>query len=57
MATAITPEGNHVVSVSDDGTLKIWDLKHVNEVPVVIKDACCFQSVAISLDGSLAISH
>ncbi|MCO6454774.1 MAG: protein kinase [Pirellulaceae bacterium] len=48
---ATTPDGRHVVSVSHDGTARVWDVSHKNEVLCFREHSVPLYSVAIAPDG------
>ena len=49
---AFTPDGKHIVTCSDDQTLRIWDL-HGREVLVLLGHSSAVFGVAVSPDGHL----
>lgn len=53
---AITPDGNHLVSASEDKTLKIWDLLSGSELHTLSGHNDDVFAVAITPDGKQAIS-
>jgi hypothetical protein len=55
-AVAVTPDGRHVVSGSDDETLKVWDLERGEAVLTLEGHAHVVNAVAVTPDGRYAVS-
>ena len=55
-AVALSTDGALAVSASDDGTLKVWDLRDGRELRTMECFSPTVQTVAVSSDGHLAIS-
>ena len=55
-AVALTPDGQRVVSASDDGTLKVWDLESGREMRTLQGHADWVNAVALTPDGHRAVS-
>ncbi|HLO83992.1 MAG TPA: hypothetical protein VK203_03110, partial [Nostocaceae cyanobacterium] len=55
-AVAITPDGQSVISGSDDMTIKVWDLKSGSEKFTLTGHSSYVNAVAITPDGQSVIS-
>lgn len=55
-ACAISPDGQRIVSASDDGTLKVWDLSSGRLLSTLQGHATGVRSCAIGPDGQRAVS-
>ena len=53
---AVTPDGRHAVSASDDNTLKVWDLESGSELHTLAGHSGAVYGVAVSADGRRAVS-
>ena len=53
---AVTPDGRHAVSASDDRTLKVWDLASGAELRTLAGHADGVTAVAVTPDGRQAVS-
>ena len=51
-----TPDGQNILSGSEDQTLKLWDIKSGNEVRTFFGHSDIISSVTISPDGNYALS-
>ena len=49
-AVAVTPDGRHAISASDDKTLKVWELETGRELAAV-RLAGALHCVAVATDG------
>ena len=52
----VTPDGVHVVSCSDDNTVRMWKL-HTGEETMVFEHTSVVQGVAVTSDASRVASH
>jgi WD40 repeat protein len=55
-ACAVTPDGRHVVSASDDGTLKVWDLDAGHVLATLEGHASGVAACAVTPDGRSVVS-
>jgi WD40 repeat protein len=55
-AVAVTPDGRRAVSVSDDQTLRVWDLESGQAVRTLEGHASLVMGVAVTPDGGRAVS-
>jgi Tol biopolymer transport system component len=55
-SVAISPDGQRLVSSSDDNTIKIWQLSTGRELRTIKGDSVCFNRVAINPDGQTFVS-
>ncbi len=55
-ALAWTPDGGTLLSASEDGTLRLWDVKRSKEAAVLKGHEKAIRSVAVSPDGKLALT-
>jgi WD40 repeat protein/predicted MPP superfamily phosphohydrolase len=55
-AVAVTPDGAHTVSASQDGTLKLWDLDRGTEIRTLSGHAGWVRDVAVTSDGARVVS-
>ncbi|MGJ3246964.1 MAG: WD40 repeat domain-containing protein [Elainellaceae cyanobacterium] len=55
-SVAVTPDGHHAISASEDSTLKVWDLEGSLELTTLIGHNGRVASVAVTLNGQRAIS-
>jgi WD40 repeat protein/predicted MPP superfamily phosphohydrolase len=55
-AVAVTPDGAHTVSASQDGTLKLWDLDRGAEIRTLSGHAGWVRAVAVTADGTRVVS-
>jgi WD40 repeat protein len=55
-AVALTPDGQWVVSASDDGSLKVWDLDTGAELRTLSSPTSPVNAVAVMPDGRRAVS-
>ncbi len=53
---AVTPDGRRVVSASDDGTLKVWDLETGQEVATLEGHGASVSGCAVTPDGRRVVS-
>jgi hypothetical protein len=53
---AVTPNGQHAVSSSDDWTLKVWELESGHELQTLSGHADGITAVAVTPDGRRAVS-
>ena len=53
---AVTPDGDKVISASDDLTLKVWDLKSGKELRTLRGHTDSVNGVAVTPDGGNVIS-
>ena len=56
LSVAVTPDGRQIVSGSDDGTVKIWDLETGNQVRTLTGHIDGVLSVAVTRDGRQIVS-
>jgi WD40 repeat protein len=52
----VTPDGQQVVSASDDRTLKVWDLASGAELRTLVGHGNAVGAVAVTSDGRHAVS-
>jgi WD40 repeat protein len=55
-AVVVTLDGQHALSASDDGTLKLWDLEQGTELRSLVGHDCKVTAVAVTPDGRLVVS-
>ncbi len=55
-AVAVTPDGRHVVSGSEDNTLRVWDLASGETVRTLSGHTDAVMAVAVTPDGRQAVS-
>jgi WD40 repeat protein len=55
-SVAVSPDGRHAFSASDDGTVAVWDLDTGEFVRTLAGHQGAVTSVAVSTDGRLAVS-
>jgi WD40 repeat protein len=53
---AVTPDGRHVISGSDDNTLRVWDLETGQELRTLEGHTDTVSAVALTYDGRRAVS-
>jgi WD40 repeat protein len=53
---AVTPDGQHAVSASEDHTLKVWELGSGRELRTLTGHSHWVTAVAVTLDGQHAVS-
>ncbi len=51
-ATPGTADGSKMISGSDDGTIRVWDMNNLTEPPVVLISDTNWNSVCVTPDGS-----
>jgi len=51
----VTPDGKHVISGSDDNTLRVWDIESGKEIQTLEVLTCSVDAVAVTPDGKHAI--
>lgn len=56
IGVAVTPDGAHAVSASEDRTLRVWDLESGREVCTLEGHTEGLISLALTSDGTRAIS-
>ena len=56
LSVCVTPDGQHVVSASDDQTLKVWDLQSGQELRTLKGLSRNVLSVCVTPDGQHAVS-
>jgi len=52
----VTPDGKHVISGSDDNTLRVWDIESGEEIRTLKGHIGWVEAVAVTQDGEHAIS-
>jgi WD40 repeat protein len=55
-AVAVSPDGRHAVSASEDHTLKVWDLETGRELRTLTGHSAPVSGVSINPDGRRAVS-
>ena len=55
-SVAISPDNKYIVSVSDDGTIEIWNFENGEEIKTLNGHNGSVRSVAISLDSKFIVS-
>jgi len=51
-----SPDGTHIATASDDGTVRVWQIEDSPSLDVVCQHAAAVSSVAWSPDGTLLVS-
>jgi WD40 repeat protein len=55
-AVAVTPDGRRALSVSDDRTLKLWDLASGQELATVTLEGALY-CIALAPDGATVVAR
>ena len=53
---AFTPDNSKIVTASDDGTMRLWNLSNCKEIHRFDGDGTSFESVSVTNDGRYAIA-